>query len=96
MTYETIATLSQVTSLLMFIAMFARRRWPMPCGRRTGRASSEAQRSALDLDRKPSNRQGAHMTASKRHIDDVTGVETTGHEWDGVKSSTSRCPGGGS
>ena len=53
MTYETIATISQVTSLLMFIAMFAAvlayALWP-----RNGPRFEAAQRRALDLDRKPS------------------------------------------
>ena len=49
MTYETIATISQVTSLLMFIAMFAGvlvyALWPQ-----NGPRFEEAQRRALDLD----------------------------------------------
>lgn len=49
MTYETIATMSQVTSLLMFIAMFAAvlayALWP-----RNGPVFDEVQRRALDLD----------------------------------------------
>jgi cbb3-type cytochrome oxidase subunit 3 len=53
MTYETIATLSQVTSLLLFIAMFiavlAYALWP-----RNGPRFEAAQRRALDLDGKPS------------------------------------------
>jgi cytochrome c oxidase cbb3-type subunit 3 len=32
------------------------------------------------------------MTTSKREIDDVTGVETTGHEWDGVKELNKPLP----
>ena len=32
------------------------------------------------------------MTASKREIDDVTGVETTGHEWDGIKELNKPLP----
>jgi cytochrome c oxidase cbb3-type subunit 4 len=52
MTYETIATISQVTSLLMFIAMFAGvlvyALWP-----RNGPRFEAAQRRALDLGRKP-------------------------------------------
>lgn len=55
MTYETIATISQVTSLLMFIAMFAGvlvyALWP-----RNGARFDQAQRRALDLDgAKPTN-----------------------------------------
>lgn len=50
MSYDTIATLSQVTSLLMFIAMFAAvlayALWP-----RNGPRFEQAQRRALDLDR---------------------------------------------
>ncbi len=57
MTYETVATLSQVTSLLMFIAMFLAvlgyALWP-----RNGPRFEEAQRRALDLDRKPSTDRG--------------------------------------
>jgi cytochrome c oxidase cbb3-type subunit IV len=49
MTYETVATFSQVTSLLLFIAMFAGviayALWPSNRGR-----FEQAQRSALDLD----------------------------------------------
>lgn len=48
MTYETIATFSQVTSLLMFIAMFiavlAYALWPS-----NGRVFEQTQRDALDL-----------------------------------------------
>ena len=56
MTYETIATFSQVTSLLMFIAMFivivAYAMWPK------NKARFEAiQRSALDLDTAATRRQ---------------------------------------
>jgi cytochrome c oxidase cbb3-type subunit 4 len=50
MSYDTIATISQVTSLLMFIAMFlavvAYAVWP-----RNGVKFEQAQRRALDLDR---------------------------------------------
>jgi cbb3-type cytochrome oxidase subunit 3 len=50
MTYDTIATISQVTSLLMFIAMFgavlAYALWP-----RNGPRFEASQRRALDLDR---------------------------------------------
>jgi cytochrome c oxidase cbb3-type subunit 4 len=49
MTYETVASFSQVTSLLMFIAMFiavvAYALWP-----RNGPRFERAQRRALDLD----------------------------------------------
>jgi cytochrome c oxidase cbb3-type subunit 4 len=51
MTYETVATLSQVASLLMFVAMFlgvlAYALWP-----KNGPQFEEAQRRALDLDGK--------------------------------------------
>jgi cytochrome c oxidase cbb3-type subunit 4 len=51
LTYETIATLSQVASLLMFIAMFvavlAYALWS-----KNGPRFEAAQRRALDLDRK--------------------------------------------
>jgi cytochrome c oxidase cbb3-type subunit IV len=51
MSYDTIATISQVTSLLMFIAMFmavvAYALWP-----RNKMKFEQAQRRALDLDRK--------------------------------------------
>ena len=57
MTYETIATISQVTSLLMFIAMFAGVHvyalWP-----RNGPRFEAAQRRALDLGRKPGSDSG--------------------------------------
>ena len=49
MTYETIATISQVTSLLMFVGMFigvvAYALWP-----KNGPRFEAAQRTALDLD----------------------------------------------
>ena len=49
MNYNTVATISQVTSLLMFIAMFiavlAYALWPT-----NGRRFEQAQRRALDLD----------------------------------------------
>jgi cbb3-type cytochrome oxidase subunit 3 len=51
MTYDTIATVSQVTSLLMFVAMFlavlAYALWP-----KNGPRFDKAQRRALDLDQK--------------------------------------------
>jgi cbb3-type cytochrome oxidase subunit 3 len=51
MNYDTIAAISQVTSLLMFIAMFiavvAYALWP-----ENGMKFEQAQRRALDLDRK--------------------------------------------
>jgi len=57
MTYDTIATLSQVTSLLMFIAMFAAvlayALWPSNKSR-----FEEAQRRALDLKSGPSSDRG--------------------------------------
>ena len=57
MTYETIATISQVTSLLMFIAMFAGvlvyALWP-----RNGPRFEAAQRRALVLGRKPGSDSG--------------------------------------
>jgi cytochrome c oxidase cbb3-type subunit IV len=52
MTYDTIATISQVTSLLMFVAMFAAvlayALWP-----RNGPRFENVQRRALDLADKP-------------------------------------------
>ncbi|MGE0698222.1 MAG: cbb3-type cytochrome c oxidase subunit 3 [Hyphomicrobiaceae bacterium] len=58
MTYQTVASISQVTSLLMFIAMFigvvAYALWPS-----NGPRFEEAQKSALDLDqRSPAKRPG--------------------------------------
>jgi cytochrome c oxidase cbb3-type subunit IV len=57
MTYETVATFSQVTSLLLFIAMFVAvliyALWP-----RNRKRFEEAQRRALDLDRKPPTDEG--------------------------------------
>jgi cytochrome c oxidase cbb3-type subunit 4 len=57
MTYDTVATLSQVISLLMFIAMFvgivAYALWPSNKPR-----FEEAQRRALDLDRLSSTGRG--------------------------------------
>jgi cytochrome c oxidase cbb3-type subunit 4 len=57
MTYETIATISQVTSLLLFIAMFAAvlayALWP-----RNGPRFEAAQRRALDLGRRPGSDSG--------------------------------------
>lgn len=57
MTYETIATISQVTSLLLFIAMFAAvlayALWP-----RNGPRFEAAQRRALDLGRTPDSDTG--------------------------------------
>jgi cytochrome c oxidase cbb3-type subunit 4 len=52
MTYETVATASQVASLLMFIVMFIAvlvyALWP-----KNGQRFETAQRLALDLDRTP-------------------------------------------
>ena len=57
MTYDTIATLSQVISLLMFVAMFvavlAYALWPKNKPR-----FEEAQRLALDLERRSSTDRG--------------------------------------
>jgi cbb3-type cytochrome oxidase subunit 3 len=57
MTYDTVAALSQVTSLLLFIAMFlgvvAYALWPT-----NGTRFEAAQRRALDLDRNPSQDRG--------------------------------------
>jgi cytochrome c oxidase cbb3-type subunit IV len=57
MTYETIATISQVTSLLMFLAMFAGvlvyALWP-----KNGPRFEAAQRQALDLDAAGSRHRG--------------------------------------
>ena len=57
MTYETIATFSQVTSLLMFIAMFVAvlsyALWPRNAAR-----FDEVQRQALDLDKPSSKHRG--------------------------------------
>jgi cbb3-type cytochrome oxidase subunit 3 len=57
MTYETIATISQVTSLLLFIAMFIAvviyALWPA-----NGPRFEAAQREALDLDTNPSGDRG--------------------------------------
>lgn len=50
MSYDIVATFSQVTSLLMFVAMFlavlAYALWPS-----NGKRFEQAQRSALDLDK---------------------------------------------
>jgi len=58
MTYETVATLSQVASLLMFIGMFlavvAYALWP-----KNGPRFERAQRRALDLDRKSTADRGS-------------------------------------
>lgn len=54
MSYETVATFTQVISLLLFIAMFlvvvAYALWP-----KNRKRFEEAQRRALDLDRKQSS-----------------------------------------
>lgn len=54
MTYETVATFSQVTSLLMFVAMFVGvvvyAMWPS-----NGRRFDAIQVSSLDLDKKASS-----------------------------------------
>ncbi|MEQ1647920.1 MAG: cbb3-type cytochrome c oxidase subunit 3 [Hyphomicrobiaceae bacterium] len=57
MTYETVATFSQVTSLLLFITMFAGvvvyALWPNNRGR-----FEQAQRTALDLDVRSQKQEG--------------------------------------
>jgi cytochrome c oxidase cbb3-type subunit 4 len=57
MSYDTVATISQVTSLLMFVGMFlavlAYALWP-----KNGPRFEEAQRRALDLDRHPNSEGG--------------------------------------
>jgi len=57
MTYDTIATISQVTSLLLFIAMFvavlAYALWP-----KNAQRFEEAQRRALDLKDTPRTERG--------------------------------------
>jgi cytochrome c oxidase cbb3-type subunit 4 len=59
MSYDTVATISQITSLLMFVGMFmavlAYALWP-----RNGPRFEEAQRRALDLDQRP-NREGGRQ-----------------------------------
>jgi cbb3-type cytochrome oxidase subunit 3 len=54
MSYDTVASFSQITSLLMFVVMFlavlAYALWP-----KNGPRFEEAQRRALDLERKPEN-----------------------------------------
>jgi cbb3-type cytochrome oxidase subunit 3 len=54
MSYDTVASISQITSLLMFVVMFlavlAYALWP-----KNGPRFEEAQRRALDLERKPEN-----------------------------------------
>ncbi len=57
MTYDTIATLSQVTSLLMFVAMFAAVLAYALC-RKNKRRFEEAQRRALDLEPRSSTDRG--------------------------------------
>ena len=58
MTYDTVATISQVASLLMFIGMFAGvlayALWP-----RNGPRFDEVQRRALDLRRAPDSDSGS-------------------------------------
>ena len=58
MSYDTIATISQVTSLLMFVGMFlavlAYALWP-----KNGPRFDVAQRRALDLDQKSSAERGS-------------------------------------
>jgi cytochrome c oxidase cbb3-type subunit IV len=58
MTYETIATISQVTSLLMFIGMFAAvlayALWP-----KNGARFERLQRQALDLDQHSTRQQNS-------------------------------------
>ena len=57
MSYDTVATVSQVISLLMFIALFlavlAYALWP-----KNGQRFERLQRHALDLDRKPTTDRG--------------------------------------
>lgn len=57
MSYDTVATISQVTSLLMFVGMFlavlAYALWP-----KNGPRFEEVQRRALELDRRPDSEGG--------------------------------------
>ena len=57
MSYDTVATISQVTSLLIFVGMFLAvlvyALWP-----KNGPRFEEAQRRALDLDRRPNSEGG--------------------------------------
>ena len=92
MTYDTVATLQPGD-----VAADVRRACSSPCSpTRCGPSNKprfeEAQRRALDLKTELVDRQGARMTAQKRDIDAVTGVETTGHEWDGVKELNKPLP----
>ena len=57
MTYDVIATISQVTSLLMFIAMFAGV-LVYALRPRNGARFDAAQRAALDLDHGPNSDRG--------------------------------------
>ena len=90
MTYDTVASLSQVTSLLMFVVMFlavlAYALWP-----KNGPRFDQAQRRALDLEQ-DRDRQGAHMTGRSARSTTSPGVETTGHEWDGIKELNKPLP----
>jgi len=64
MSYQTVASFSQVTSLLMFIAMFlavvAYALWPS-----NGPRFDEAQRKALDLDAETPAMPGKHDRGAK-------------------------------
>jgi cbb3-type cytochrome oxidase subunit 3 len=59
MTYDTVATLSQLTSLLMFIAMFVAV-LIYALRPKNGPQFDRAQQGALDLDHKPNLERGAH------------------------------------
>src|SRR6516164_2257539 len=63
----------------------------MHCGRRTAR-SSIARSRARSISTISPILSGARMSPTERDIDAVTGVATTGHEWDGVKELNKPLP----
>ena len=91
MTYDTVATISQVASLLMFIAMFAGRARLRALAEQQAALRGGAAAARSISSRRPTTTAGAR-DEHKREIDAVTGVETTGHEWDGIKELNKPLP----
>ncbi len=59
--------------------------WSTRCGPKNKPRFEAARARALDLEHEPRH-DGGRMTA-RSEIDEVTGVETTGHDWDGTQGA---------
>src|SRR5215467_13499127 len=63
----------------------SRSRWPMRCGLRTGRASRR--RRAFRW-----RTMGRAMSNDNKPVDEISGTEMTGHDWDGIQELNTPLP----